>query len=87
MKGASCAGRPSCFETVDAPGWTLDIVRMRIAFVILALCLLGCVHAPEQRLARCPDSEMASQCTSGGLQCKQDEKRGCELCTCQRMAF
>jgi len=62
---------------------------MRIALALAAaLCFFGCAHAPEaaQRPA-CPDSEMASQCTSGGLKCEADEKRSCQLCRCERMAF
>ena len=62
---------------------------MRIALALAAvLCLFGCVHSPEARQrAACPDSEMASQCTSGGLKCVADDKRSCELCRCERMAF
>jgi len=62
---------------------------MRIVLALVtALGLLGCAHSPEapQRVA-CPDSEMASQCTSGGLKCEADEKRSCQLCKCERMAF
>jgi hypothetical protein len=62
---------------------------MRIVLALTAvLGLLGCAHSPEApRRAACPNSEMASQCTSGGLQCEADEKNNCELCKCQRMAF
>jgi hypothetical protein len=63
---------------------------MRLAFVIFAAvaALLGCAHAPEgPARPKCPESEMASQCTSGGLKCEVDEKRSCELCRCERTVF
>jgi hypothetical protein len=62
---------------------------MRIVLVVLAsLSLLGCAHAPEaSQRAKCPDSEKVSQCTSGGMKCELDEKRGCDLCKCERMVF
>jgi hypothetical protein len=62
---------------------------MRLALLLFAAAaLLGCAHAPEgSPRPKCPDSEMASQCTSGGLKCEVDEKRSCELCRCERMVF
>ncbi len=76
-------------SAVDGHAAAPDTARMRIALALAAvLSLFGCAHSPEapQRPA-CPDSEMASQCTSGGLQCEADDKRSCELCRCVRMAF
>jgi len=50
--------------------------------------LLACAHAPDAgKRASCPDSETAGQCSSGGWSCKVDEKRGCELCSCEHMVF
>ena len=62
---------------------------MRFVFALLAAAALsGCAHSPEApQRPSCPDSEMASQCTSGGLKCEPDEKRSCQLCKCERMVF
>jgi hypothetical protein len=62
---------------------------MRIALALLAsFWLFGCAHAPEEpKRPACPDSDWASQCTSGGLKCEADVKRSCELCKCEREVF
>jgi hypothetical protein len=73
--------------TIALPGLTLQRMRIILALAfVLGLC--ACVHAPEtSQRPRCPDSEMASQCSSGGLKCEVDEKRACDLCRCERMVF
>jgi len=69
------------------PGSTLESMRIILA-LFLAVGLCACAHSPDtSQRPRCPDSEMASQCTSGGLKCEVDEKRSCELCRCERMVF
>jgi len=56
---------------------------MRVVALLLALSLAGCFRPrAEDQKPRCPDSDRAA-CTSGGLQCKYDEKRACDLCLCK----
>jgi hypothetical protein len=65
---------------------------MRIVLVLLAsFSLLSCAHTTSEggnpALARCPESDKASSCTSGPLKCEVDEKHNCDLCRCERMVF
>jgi len=64
---------------------------MRIVFVVIvSLSLLSCAHTPSaggDSLPRCPESDKASMCSSGPLECKLDEKRSCDLCLCQHAVF
>ena len=54
-----------------------------VALVVFVLCLAGCYRPrAEDEKPRCPDSDRAA-CTSGGLECKYDEKRACNLCLCK----
>jgi len=56
---------------------------MRVVALLLILFLAGCYRPrAEDQKPRCPDSDRAA-CTSGGLQCKYDEKRACDLCLCK----
>jgi hypothetical protein len=64
---------------------------MRIVLAVLAsLALLSCAHSTSEGASgrpKCPDSDKASMCSSGGLKCEVDEKRVCDLCKCEHVVF